>query len=254
MLFLIGLGLDVGDLSENAINAIKKCDDVFIERYTSFLPDSYDGYLARATGKAAKELERRDLEQLAKDIVSKAASRNIAVLVPGDPLLVTTHVTLLELAGKLGVAAKTIHAPSILSVAIGESMLDVYKFGQFANVPMWQKDYKPTAFINVVKENMQKGLHSLLFLDIDQEHHKPMALEACIATMKAADETEHAGIFAKDPLVLVLGNVGRASQRIALSRISSAARLAPMFNEMPLSIIVLADLSFYEEAVKKFLV
>lgn len=43
MLYLIGLGLgDVTDITVKGLNIVKKCDEVYLEQYTSLLYDLND--------------------------------------------------------------------------------------------------------------------------------------------------------------------------------------------------------------------
>ncbi|MGC8629251.1 MAG: diphthine synthase [Candidatus Micrarchaeia archaeon] len=252
MLILAGLGLYLDDLSLAAFNELGKADVLLIEQYTSFLPKGYKEELEKRLGKQIKEVGRADLEQNLEKTIEPAKSSTLAILIPGDPLIVTTHKSIIDIAEKEGIEVRVYHASSVLTVAIGESRLSLYKFGQVANIPFWQKDYEPTAFINTVKANLERGLHSLLFLDIDHEHKRPMSLEECFEVIRKSDSREKAGILAEDPLVLVMGDLGAPSQKIALTKLSSMAKLGKDFEGKAISIIILAGLSFSEEAVRKF--
>ncbi|MGC8671768.1 MAG: diphthine synthase [Candidatus Micrarchaeia archaeon] len=253
MLFLIGLGLYVDDLSVRALDALKSSKEIFVEQYTSFIPSGYVDELESKTGKSIRELARSDLEQDAEKTISMAKNENVSILIPGDPLIVTTHKLLLDIADRLGIPVLVLHAPSILSVAIGESRLSLYKFGQVVNVPFWKKDYTPTAFINVIKQNKERGLHSLLFLDIDHEHNRPMSLAECLEIMKKADTAENSGIFKADPFVIVIANAGMPDQRTIMSRSSKIERFSKELEGKMLSVIIPAELSFSEEGVRKFI-
>src|SRR3989338_6972057 len=93
MLYLIGLGLwDENDLPLRAVEAIKKCDSVYVEFYTNkWLGDI--NKLEAIAGKKIPILKRIQVED--ELLTDEAKQKNIALLVPGDPLVATTHIQLL---------------------------------------------------------------------------------------------------------------------------------------------------------------
>jgi len=164
MLYLIGLGLkDENDLSLKALEIAKKCD-CYSELYTSIWHGSFEN-LGKIIGKEIKLLKRKDLEENLEILLERARERDIAVFVPGDPLVATTHIDLVLEARKKRIKTKIIHNSSIFS-AIGETGLQIYKFGKTATIPLSGKmeNVKST-----VKNNRKLGLHTLLLLDLDNE-------------------------------------------------------------------------------------
>lgn len=164
MLYLIGLGLnDEKDLTLKAIETAKKCE-CYCELYTSIWKGSLEN-LKEIIGKDIKLLKRKDLEENAEILVEEARQKDIAVFVPGDPLAATTHFNLAFEARRKRIPVKIIHNASIFS-AIGETGLQLYKFGKTATIPLNGKleNVKKT-----VKDNKKLGLHTLLLLDIDNE-------------------------------------------------------------------------------------
>lgn len=90
MLYIIGLGLSsIEDISFAALNAIKTCDHVFIDTYTSILTHGIER-LSEFCGKDVKSADREFTEQNPM-MISLAKSMNVAFLVVGDPLGATTH-------------------------------------------------------------------------------------------------------------------------------------------------------------------
>ena len=164
MLYLIGLGLnDEKDLSLKAVEIAKKCD-CYVELYTSIWKGSLKN-LERLIGKEIKHLKRKNMEEKSDFLIEKAKRSDIAVFVPGDPLTATTHIDLVYQAKLRKIQVKIIHNASIFS-AIGETGLQIYKFGKTATIPMSGKleNVKKT-----LKGNKKMGLHTLLLLDIDRE-------------------------------------------------------------------------------------
>ena len=105
-LVFIGLGLnDEKGISLAGLEEAKTADHVFIELYTSLLPDFSLASLEKLVGKSVQTLSRRDLEEENGKRVLNAAQNGKAVfLVPGDPFIATTHVTLRIEAAKRKVA------------------------------------------------------------------------------------------------------------------------------------------------------
>lgn len=164
MLYLIGLGLnDEKDLSIKALDIAKNCD-CFAETYTSIWQGSLEN-LEKLVGKSIRVLKRKDLEERSELLIEKAKKDDVAVFVPGDPLTATTHIDLVYQAKQRKIPVKIIHNASIFS-AVGETGLQIYKFGKTATIPMSGKleNVKKT-----VKGNKKLGLHTLLLLDIDRE-------------------------------------------------------------------------------------
>ncbi len=160
MLYLIGLGFDEKDITLKALDVAKKCECYF-ELYTSVWQGSIKN-LEEIIGKKIKKLERSDLEENLQNILSMAKSKDIAIFVPGDPLGATTHIDIVLEARKQKIPVKVIHNISIFS-AIGESGLQLYKFGKTATIPMT----KQLEFVkDSIKTNRKAGLHTMLILDI----------------------------------------------------------------------------------------
>lgn len=164
MLYLIGLGLnDEKDLTLKAIETAKKCD-CYCELYTSIWKGSLEG-LKQIIGKDIKLLKRKDLEENVEVLVEEAKQKDVAIFMPGDPLAATTHFNLAFEARRKRIPVKIIHNASIFS-AIGETGLQLYKFGKTATIPL---NGKLENVVKTVKDNKKLGLHSLLLLDIENE-------------------------------------------------------------------------------------
>ena len=147
MLYLIGMGLEEGDMTIKGKEAIESCDEVFTDVYTSF---PY-----RIFGRPA---EREFVE--GDTLVELASRKKVALVVPGDPLFATTHISLIMEARKRGIPFKIIHAPSIIN-AVSRTGLSPYKFGRIVTVssPLMKSDEEK------IKKNLAAGLHTLCLFD-----------------------------------------------------------------------------------------
>ena len=80
MLFLIGVGLDTGDISVKGLDLIKSTEHVCIEQYTTKISREYLNYLKMESGKDILELSRSDLEERLNNTLLKAKSADLAIL------------------------------------------------------------------------------------------------------------------------------------------------------------------------------
>ena len=164
-LYIIGLGLnDEKDITLKGLELIKKCSKIYLEGYTSILHCSKED-LEKLYGKTVVLADRDLVEKGGDDMVLEAKESDIAFLVAGDPVSATTHLDLFIRAKKEGVSVEIIHNASVLN-AIGVVGLQLYKYGRTASIVFPQEDWKVEAHYDVVKDNMQIGLHTLCLLDI----------------------------------------------------------------------------------------
>lgn len=168
VLYFIGLGLgDEKDITLKGLEAIKKCDKIYLENYTSILSVGKER-LEKLYGKeviiAYRETVEQEMDRILEDI-SKDKEKDYAFLVVGDVFCATTHSDLFLRAVKLGIQVKTIHNASIMN-AIGATGLQVYRFGETVSVPYYQGNWRPYSFLPRIKNNLEKDYHTLVLLDI----------------------------------------------------------------------------------------
>ncbi len=168
MLWIIGLGVgDEKDISVRGVEACRKADAVFAEFYTArWAGDS--GKLEKMIGKKVSVLQRKDLEEDSGKLVKEAARKDIALLVPGDPLSATTHINLLMEARERKVPFMIVHSSSILT-AVAETGLILYNFGRAATIVRPTERYAPDSFYVTGAQNRKQGMHTLFLLDIDMD-------------------------------------------------------------------------------------
>ncbi len=251
MLLLVGMGLDPEhDLPLGSLEALQNADEVYAEVYTNAVSNEAIGAIEKLAAKKIIVLARSDVEG-EKLLVSKSAEKDeagnektIALLVPGDPMVATTHVSLILAARKAGVRTKVLHASSILSAAIGESGLQAYKFGKIVTLPYWRENYRPTSTHDVIAENLSRDLHTLVLLDID-EKLGPMDPKVALRTLLSMAEEKGDGKINPQTQVVVLCQAGLPGQRVLYGSISSI--LDGHADATPAVIIVPAKLHFLEQ-------
>ncbi len=225
MLFLVGIGLTGNDLSLRAIDACKR-SELMVDRYTCLVDDDHLNLIKKLSGKSTiKVLVRRDMEEGAKDIVSKAVDRDVAVLIGGDPLMATTHKILFIEARKRNVEVEVIHSNSVLTAAIGESGLDFYRFGAIATIPKWSAHYAPVSFYETLRRNIENNLHSLLLLDYSQELAASLSIKESISILEKAEKHYKSGIIKEDTKIIVLNCLSSERQQKLFASIEKAKTL-----------------------------
>ncbi|CAH9094202.1 unnamed protein product, partial [Cuscuta europaea] len=170
MLYIIGLGLgDEKDITLKGLEAVKKCNKIYMEAYTSLLSFglSSDGLsaLENIYGKPITLADREVVEEKVDVILFEAQSTDIGFLVVGDPFGATTHSDLVVRAKKLGVDVKVVHNASVMN-AVGVCGLQLYRYGETISIPFFTETWRPDSFYEKIRENRRLGLHTLCLLDI----------------------------------------------------------------------------------------
>ena len=252
MLTLVGLGLwDEKDLSLRGVEEVLKADEVYIELYTSRWYGNIEN-LKRLLKKEIKVLERSDIEEKYEKILEKAKEKCIALLVPGDPLIATTHSSLILEAKKRGIEVKVVHASSVYS-AVAETGLHIYKFGASATVPFPERTQEvlPISTYEVIRENKKRGLHTLLFLDLIAEENKFMNPNEAMKILLKTEETMKEEIFTENTHVVVFCRAGSENSSIFYGKVKDLVKID--FGEPPYVLIVPGKLHFTEKEYLKLL-
>ena len=232
MLYLIGLGLDLKDISLKALEAIKKCNSIYLETYTTTFPYKIED-LERVIGKKIISSARKQFEDDVDMLINQAKREDVAILIYGDPLAATTHITIIREAEKAKVQLEIIHNNSIFNV-ISETGLQLYKFGKTTSLPKWQENYKPTSFFEIIKENLSIKAHTLILVD------PGLSLKDALKQIEESDE-EH---LLKDKEIIIASRLGTTEAKIIRGKIK---QLASKKIDEPFSVIVPGELHFSEE-------
>ncbi len=247
MLYLIGIGLDKNDIPLSSIEAAKACTLVCLDRYTTFVDEDRIAFLKKLLGKQLQELSRSDMEEDLPELLEKAKKYNVAILVGGDPLVATTHKIMFIEAKKLGVQVKVVHANSALSVLMGESGLDFYRFGQICTISKWVQHYSPVSFYETIQRNHTNELHSLVLMDYVPEHNSSLEIKEAVRIMEEAEQKYAGKLFDDKTTIFVMHKMGLPDQQKTITTLKQAKMLS--FANGPTAIIVPAKLSDVEKEV-----
>jgi len=206
MLYIVGLGLfDAGDLSLRGVDAAKKCGRVYVEFYTNCFNGSL-GELEGVLGRSVGVLDRRALEEHPEENVLKGGD-DVCLLVPGDPLVATTHSDLILRAGKLGIDVKVVHSSSVYS-AIGETGLQLYKFGKTTTIAYKEGSYFPTSPYDVIDENKCRGLHTLCLLDVKADVKRYMTVNEGLELLLEMEKQKKKRVITEDTVCVGVARLG----------------------------------------------
>jgi len=250
-LIFVGLGLnDEKGISLRGLEATRTADSVFIELYTSLLPDFSLQRLEDLVSKKITLVSRQNLEEENGVSVIMAARQGKAVLlVPGDPFVATTHVTLRIEAEKKGIRTRIIHGASIISAIIGSSGLHNYKFGKTVTVP-FPENFSETPY-NVIGQNKRLGLHTLCLLDLRVEERRFLTVREGLELLFAIERRRAKNIITPDAVAIGVARVG--SEHPSLKADFAGSLLEYDFGSPPHSLILVGQLHFMEaEALINF--
>jgi len=207
MLSLVGLGIAY-DITLEGLEEAKSADELYLESYTMPIEEKEISKLEKAIGKKMVRLPREKVESTF--LVERAKEHNTVLLVVGDPLAATTHISLLIDAKKAGIPIKIIHNSSILSAALGKSGLQPYRFGKTVTLAYWRKNYEPVSPLQLIEQNLSLDMHTLLLLDLDPELG-PMDAKTALEQLEKMEKKYGKRVFGK---LVVLSRLGHPDEKI----------------------------------------
>jgi len=237
MLYIISLGLGEKDISIKGTEIAKECDMLYLENYTSFgwKKQGIEKFLNKPIISAEREIVESD------KLIKQAKNKNICLLVYGDALTATTHLSLIQEAIKQNIPYKIIHGSSVLT-AIAETGLSLYKFGATGSIPFKTKNIKSA--YELLKNNDSIGLHTLFLLDLNPKKKKYVSIS------EAVNYLIHFGMN-KNRLCIACSNLGNKNQRIIVRTVKELLNLPAL--PPPCCLIIIGKTNFFEnEFLRKF--
>jgi len=243
-LVFIGLGLnDEKGVSLKGLEETKTADSVFMELYTSFMPDFSPQHFEILCGKKVQVVSRRELEEENGTLILEAAKKGkAAFLIPGDPFIATTHVTLRIEAEKHGIKTRIIHGASIISAIISLSGLHNYKFGKTVTVP-FPENFSETPY-NVVVQNKKFGLHTLCLLDLKANEKQFLSINQAIVMLLEVEQKNKKGVVTPDIAAVGIARAGSYHPTLKADFVKNLVHYD--FGEPPYSLILPGDMHFME--------
>lgn len=243
-LVFVGLGLcDEKDISMRGLEEIKLANHVFIETYTSLMPNLSFEKLEKLCGKKLEAVSRHELEEENGERILRAAMKGRAVLlVPGDPLIATTHIALRLEAAKRGVKTRIVHAASIASAVMGLCGLHNYKFGKSVTIP-FPENFSETPYM-VIAQNKERGLHTLCLLDIDVEGNRYLSIREAFEMLLKVEEEKRINVVTIETLAVGVARAGSLNPKVKAGSVKEL--LGYDFGGPPYSLVFPGKLHFME--------
>ncbi|WP_311170938.1 diphthine synthase [Halobellus ordinarius] len=218
MLTFIGLGLyDERSITVEGRDALADADRAVAEFYTSHLIGTSVEELSAYHDIDIDVRDRAGVEQHPDDILDAAEDEHVAFLTAGDTMISTTHVDLRLRAIERGIDTRVIHGVTAQTAASGLTGLQNYRFGKAVTLPFpyaHGAEGVPESVIESIEANRERGLHTVVYLDIKAERGEYMTADAA-AEMLAADWADVLGV--------AVARAGSPDPTVAADRLSALA-------------------------------
>ena len=271
VLYLIGLGLcNEKDITIRGLEYIKQSDYIYMEYYTSILgidSTKLEEYYVKKLILADREMIEIGFD---KEILEKAKSSKVSLLVVGDPFSATTHIDLYLRCIHEGVKVEVVNNASILN-SIGITGLSLYRFGETVSIPFFTEKWRPYSFYDKICRNYNNDLHTLILLDIKVKEiseenlakgkkiYEPprfmtvnQALEELLEASKNAENVAgNKGLINEENLCYGVARIGSESQIVKAGKIKDIIKFD--FGKPLHSVVLCAkSLSSIEKEVVEF--
>ncbi|AXG10911.1 diphthine synthase [Haloplanus rubicundus] len=225
MLTFVGLGLyDERSITVEGRDALRAADRVFAEFYTSRLVGTSVDALEAHHDVDIEVRDRAGVEQRPEPILDAAEDESVVFLTAGDTMISTTHVDLRLRAMERGIDTRVIHGVSAAQAASGLTGLQNYRFGKAVTLPFPRAhggDGVPASVVESVAANRERGLHTLVYLDIKIDDGRGTEAGETYMTADVA-----AGLLAEewpDRLAVAVARAGSPDPVVVADRLSALA-------------------------------
>jgi diphthine synthase len=242
MLRLIGLGLSIDTLHLGSLKRILSCDEIVVDGYTSVWFPSIHllTSLLIQLDKKVVIASRNNLEGgAAKSLINKALDKEVCILVAGDPLIATTHSSIITEALASHVEVEVMPATSVYNAAISLSCLQVYRFGKVATVVSPKNGIIYEYPFNVIKMNRSQNLHTLLLLEIDIEKNYYMKPHEAIGVLLRIQERLAENVISLKDIVIILSDIMSCKQRIWIVPVEEVLKMQSEFQRNILYTVII---------------
>jgi len=226
MLTFVGLGLyDERSITAEGADALADADRIFAEFYTSKLAGATVEDVEARHGIEIEERDRAGVEESPDPILEAAESGDAAFVTAGDAMISTTHVDLRLRAERRGIDTRVVHGTTAGAAAASLSGLQNYRFGKATTLPFPYAhggDGVPESVLGTIADNRERGLHTLVYLDIkigigpggrDPDHEEYMTADRAAGLL--AEELDAVGV--------AIARAGSPDPVVAADRLSALA-------------------------------
>ncbi|BDR93524.1 diphthine synthase [Vulcanisaeta souniana] len=233
-LYIVGLGLGPRSITREALEVLKTVDAVFMETYTSKAPIGFMEYI-RGIRNDVDFVSREELEDNNGEVLIRELNngRNTALLVIGDPMIATTHAAIAVIARKHGFNVRVVSSVSIVCALLSQLGLSPYKLGPVVTVTYPRMGVLSMRAYEVLSDNVRRGLHTILLLDI-RDNGDFMSAPDAINVLREMERVGGLGVINDELMVIYAARVGWDDQRIDVSTIGNV----PSIGDTPHVLVV----------------
>lgn len=250
-LHFVGLGFhSEKGLSLYAIELIRKADFAYVETFTSPVHSGIEDRISKALGISVKGASREFIED-GRIILEQAKQKDVVLLVPGDPMVATTHTELRVRAARSGIETRLIHNSSIISAIPGETGLHSYNFGKTVSLTSGAPTVPMTVY-HTVHQNLLLGTHTMILLEYDSSRNFFLSPNDALQSLLEAEKNFAYSVFLPETLAIVASRIGHEDQQILGGMMGKLQDMK--FGEPPHVIVIPGKLHFTEiDALKTLL-
>jgi diphthine synthase len=218
MLTFVGLGLyDERSVTVEGREEIRRADRVFAECYTSRLVGATREELEAFHDTTVEVRDRAGVEEDPGPILDAAEAGDAVFCTAGDTMISTTHVDLRLRAHARGIDTRIVHGTTAAAAAASLTGLQNYRFGKATTLPFPYGSMRvPGSVTETIDANRERGLHTLVFLDIKAERETDRFMTADTAAGLLAEAYE-------DRLAVAVCRAGSPEPVVAADRLSRLA-------------------------------
>lgn len=241
----MGLGpRGLAGLAPAALEAVAAAGAVFADDYTTRLPEGTVPFLEDLRHGPIERLGRERLESGEEILRAASAEAGAVLLVGGDPMAATTHISLRVEAVRRSLPVRLVFAPSIVHMAFSEAGLQHYKAGRTVSLPYPEPRFTPTSPYEHAAANRAAGLHTLVLLDLRADAGRFMTAAEGAGLLDDYARSAGGAPFG-DPALAVA--VARAGEDSCARAAGTLARLKGMDLGLPMHCLILPGRLHEEE-------
>jgi diphthine synthase len=242
MLTFVGLGLyDERSITLQGREALRDADRIFAERYTSHLVGASFADVEAAHDIDIEIRSREGVEQDPEPILDAAEDGDAVFCTAGDTMISTTHVDLRLRAHERGIDTRIVHGTTAAAAASSLTGLQNYRFGKATTLPFESShggEGVPGSVIETIEDNRERGLHTLVFLDIKVDDDREDYMTGAEAAQLLASDWD------ADALGVVVARAGSPDPVVRADRLDALAEAD--FGDPLHMLVVPGDLHYIE--------
>jgi diphthine synthase len=227
MLTFVGLGLyDERSITIEGRDVLQSADRVFAERYTSRLVGASFEALEDYHDVDVEVRDRDGVERDPEPILAAAETDDVVFVTAGDTMISTTHVDLRLRAHDRGIDTRIVHGTTAQTAASSLTGLQNYRFGKATTLPFEYAhggDGVPDSVRETIDANADRGLHTLVYLDIKVDGPDRPADAPDETYMTASTAAEYLSDPYPDRLAVVVARAGSPDPVVVADTLSALA-------------------------------